>query len=240
MPMEIPAITKLNKPLVAIVIDDVSNGDNRGLQELLQNRVRVTYAVMPFFPDSKEKAKELSDQGYQVIVHMPMESYDGLKQWLGPKPIRVDLKEKEIIDDLSEAFAQIPNAQGMNNHMGSKVTDDVRIMSSIMGFLNKKQYFFLDSKTGLNKEASVVAKVYNVNYLKRDVFLDENNSIIQIKKQLALAIYLAKRHGYAIAIGHVGITGNNTSRAIIEMLPEFHSNGVELVNLNKIMQYSTH
>lgn len=235
---EIPVTAKLNKPSVAIVIDDVSNGDNRGMQELLENDIRVTY--MPFFPNSKEKAKELSDRGYQIIVHMPMESYDGLKEWLGPKPIRVDFNEKEIMEDLTEAFTAIPTAQGMNNHMGSKVTDDVRVMSSVMNFLNKKQFFFLDSKTGMNKKASVIAKVYHVNYLKRDIFLDENNSLNAIKKQLALAINLAKRHGYAIAIGHVGNTGMNTSRAIIETLPEFHRNGVELVSLNKIIRNTTH
>lgn len=222
-------------PLAAIVIDDVANGDPRGEEKLINSNIPLTFAVMPFMPTSHREAQNLAEKGYQVIVHMPMESYDGLKKWLGPKPVTIDLSHEKIWNNLKEAFDENPYAYGLNNHMGSKATSDERVMRAVFEYLQKNGKFFLNSRTGKNCDISKLVKVYNIKYLRRDVFLDEINSKDSIKKQLALVIKTAKRQGTAVAIGHIGITGNNTAQALKEMLPEFHKNGVYLVTLDDLL-----
>jgi polysaccharide deacetylase 2 family uncharacterized protein YibQ len=45
-------------------------------------------------------------------------------------------------------------------------------------------------------------KNYGLAYIARDVFLDHEADVHEIKKQIKRAIAIAKRSGSAIAIGH--------------------------------------
>ncbi|MGQ9511599.1 divergent polysaccharide deacetylase family protein [Thermodesulfitimonas sp.] len=60
-----------------------------------------------------------------------------------------------------------------------------------------------------------------------------------LKEQLRMAARLAQKRGSAVAIGHVGITGANTARAIREMIPELEAQGIELVYLSNVLAGST-
>ena len=48
---------------------------------------------------------------------------------------------------LEGSFSQLPQAVGMNNHMGSLATADQRVMNLIMEYLQSTRRFYLDSRT---------------------------------------------------------------------------------------------
>ena len=82
-----------------------------------------------------------------------------------------------------------------------------------------------------------LAKKYNVPYANRNIFLDNENNLEYILGQLEKTEKIALKHGYAIAIGHVGAEGGeNTARAILDTIPKIKEMGVEIVPLHEIYE----
>ncbi len=75
-------------------------------------------------------------------------------------------------------------------------------ISSTFIDLKKEGFVFIDSRTTNKTVVPKVAKAYHRPYISRDVFLDNVQEPKAIIKQLKEAIDIAKKRGYAIAIGH--------------------------------------
>ncbi|WP_307786948.1 divergent polysaccharide deacetylase family protein [Pseudogracilibacillus auburnensis] len=113
------------------MIDDLGN-NMKGTDEILNLPIPLTVAIMPFMPTTKRDAELAHKNGHEVIVHMPMEPQRGKKSWLGPGAITSDLSDEEVRQRVLDAFTDVPHAVGMNNHMGSKITEDERIMKIVL------------------------------------------------------------------------------------------------------------
>ncbi|MCT4606917.1 MAG: divergent polysaccharide deacetylase family protein [Marinisporobacter sp.] len=229
--------TKTNsKPAgyVALVIDDLGyHGD--GTDELLKLNIPITAAVMPFSPFTKSDAEAAYKAGIEVIMHIPMEPVVGKKEWLGPRGITCDLSDEEIKLRIKDGLEEINYAVGMNNHMGSKATQDGRVMGDILTIAKGKNLFFLDSKTNPNSIVEDVAAKLDVSYFERDIFLDNVKNQQTIEKQLEKLKRVALEKGYAIGIGHVGAEGGTiTINAIKNMIPVLEREGIEFVNISKL------
>lgn len=68
--------------------------------------------------------------------------------------------------------------------------------------MQEENLTFVDSRTIGNSKAPEIFKKYNIQLLSRDVFLDNSLNKSEIREQLRKAVGVAKKHGYAIAIGH--------------------------------------
>lgn len=198
---------------VSIVIDDFGN-NMKGTERMLSLPIPLTIAVMPFLPSTKQDAKTAHQKGHEVIIHMPMEPIKGKKEWLGPKAITTDLSDDEIRNRVEEAIQDVPHAIGMNNHMGSKVTADKRIMRIILASCKKHGLFYLDSKTNANSVVSQIGKELGVPILENQLFFDDIYTSSHITKQAQLLVKQIQEKPVVIAIGHVGPPGEITSRVI--------------------------
>ena len=99
-------------------------------------------------------------------------------------------------------LAQLPSIEGVNNHMGSKATEDRALMTIIFKMIKKKGLFFVDSMTAHNTICEGLADEMGLAFGKRDVFLDNINTREEITKQIMVLAQKARRRGYAVAIGH--------------------------------------
>ncbi|QZY55681.1 divergent polysaccharide deacetylase family protein [Crassaminicella profunda] len=219
---------------VALVIDDLGyHGD--GTDDLLKINIPITAAVMPFSPFTKSDAEAAYKAGIEVIMHVPMEPIVGKKEWLGPRGITCDLSDEEIKLRIKEGLEEIKYATGMNNHMGSKATQDQRVMKDILAIAKDKNLFFLDSKTNPNSVVADIGEELDVPCFGRDVFLDNVKSQKTIEKQLEKLKCIALEKGYAIGIGHVGAEGGKvTISAIRNMVPVLEREGIEFINLSRL------
>lgn len=231
IPPPAPKITQTG-PMLAIVIDDMGR-DMNVLRELVQVGAPVTVAVLPNLKHSKETATEAHSKGLEVILHLPMEPKDlkgndpgkgALLTAMGPEEIR-----KRMEADLSE----VPYAKGINNHMGSRFTEDKDDMRTVLKALKERGMYFLDSRTSSATVAGRLARELGVKNFDRNVFLDNNRDVDYIKKQLAEAISISKKRGKAIAIGH---PHPETIQALKESVSELNSNGVRAVPLSELME----
>jgi hypothetical protein len=134
------------------------------------------------------------------MVHLPLEAVGYTHS--EPKTLRVRSSKKKIEARVDEIKAEFPQIHYYNNHTGSKFTANKRVMMYLVGYMKKKHLHFVDSRTTVSTKAGVVSKALHVKLLSRDIFLDNVAQPKQIIEQLKKAVKLAKKSGYAIAIGH--------------------------------------
>lgn len=219
---------------LAVIIDDFGNGQ-KGTREMLNLPVKLTVAVMPFLSTSRIDAERAYRMGHDVILHMPMEPKQGKKKWLGPGAITSKMTDEEIRKRMEEAIDQIPHAIGVNNHMGSKITSDERIMSIVLDVCKERGLFFIDSRTHYNSVASKLAELKGMPILENDIFLDDVQTVRHITKQLKSAAKLAEDNKSCIAIGHVGISGKRTATALKNSIPALKDT-IEFVGVSELIK----
>lgn len=229
--------TDLNsKGYIILIIDDFGNhGD--GTDEMIDLNIPITAAVMPFMPYSSADAKAAHNANLEVILHLSMEPNVGKKEWLGPRGITCDLSNEDIKAIVYDGLNEVKYAVGINNHMGSKATQDKRVMRAILEVAKEKNLFFVDSKTSPNSVISEIAKELNVPCFSRDVFLDGTKDTNHIRNQILKLGDIAFKKGYAIGIGHVGIEGGKpTAQAIKSAYPLLAEKGIRFITVTQLME----
>ena len=228
------------KPMLALVIDDFGGYDRSGVETMLSIGAPLTCAVMPLCENSKEDATRAKEHGHEVILHMPMEAHIKLPDnWYGNICIRNYDNEENVTKKLDTAIESMGEVKGANIHIGSGVSRNPRLMKAIYDYMKRKNMFFLDSRTIVSNVCEEYCASNHMAYLGRDVFLeaDKNKSYGAVLRNLQEACDKAKEQGYSVAIGHVGAEGGeNTARAIRDMLPKIQEMGIEIVPLSKIYE----
>lgn len=219
---------------IAIVIDDFGQYNTDGVKEIFSLDIPVTCAVMPNLENTRIHAEEAAKLGNEVIVHLPLEPVKGKKEWLGPGSITTNMSEEEIKKRARNDFDGVPYAVGFNNHMGSAVTANDKIMRSILQAALEKEFFVLDSRTTDKTRIPALSDELGITYLERTVFLDDIKNLNHVKKQLLKLSQEALKRGKAIGIGHVGQGGKITAQALKEMIPIMEEMGLEFVYLSEM------
>ena len=186
--------------MLAVIIDDA--GYNLGeLQAFLDLPGPLTIAVLPNLPHSREAARRVLAAGKDLILHCPMEATGGEDP--GPGALRTDQSPAEVDLRLAAAFASVPGALGMNNHMGSRATADEALMRTVLGFLRREGKLFVDSRTTADTVGPRLAGELGVPFLQRDIFVDESTAGTDIAAAFSKGIAEARARGQAVLIGHV-------------------------------------
>jgi uncharacterized protein len=218
----------------AIVIDDFGN-QMQGTQDMLNLPIPITVAVMPFLPTTKQDAELAHSRGKDVIIHMPMEPVKGKKSWLGPGAITSDLSDQEVRKRVEAAVDEVPYAIGMNNHMGSKITSDPKIMRIILEVCKERNLFFLDSKTTGKSVVGKLCVELGVPTASNNLFFDDVYTMEHIMKQAELFKKKLQKEDQLIAIGHVGPPGKKTAFALKKIIPELDGK-VEFVPVKELVK----
>ncbi len=191
----------------------------------------VAFAVLPFLPKSSETAAAFNRTGHEVWLHLPMEATGGENP--GPGAVRVDMTPDEVRRTVHSALNSVPHAVGVNNHMGSRATADLRTMTWVMQELSARGVAFLDSRTTVQTVAESAARAQGVPTGRRHVFLDNERSRPAIEAQLDEAEYRARADGEAVAIGHL----NAVMVEVLEArLPVIGRRGIDLVRPSELMR----
>ncbi len=221
---------------LAIIIDDFGYG-GEGTGEMLALDIPFTAAVMPFSEQTAQDLQQAVSAGKDVIIHMPMEALTGKKEWVGKKGIFCDMSETDIRQRMAEAYEVIPQAIGVNNHMGSAVMENERILDVVLDVVKEKQGVFVDSVTTPNSKCGALAEQKGISYFKRDVFLDSTDSVQKVEQQLRKAAEIAKKNGVAVAIGHVGPEGGMVTVQALQNLKEpLQKEGISFVKVSELSE----
>ena len=217
-------------PRLAIILDDFGT-DRSAADSVFALPYPLTLSFLPFHPDSREIAEEAHRRGYQVMLHLPMQSLGN--EMSESQQLYSGMTSSQISEVVSAMLQNVPYAVGVNNHQGSLATTDGPLMADLMAILRERNLFFIDSRTTAATLAYDAAQNARVRCAFRNVpFLDDVEEVSAIRRQLQLALRDAQERGEAIAIGH---PHPETLRALSEFLPQAEAQGVHLVHASDLV-----
>ena len=218
-PSPVPEPQKPAKTIYIILDDGGHNLEQ--LKPFLEFPGKLTVAVLPHLAYSAEAAEAVHAAGKTVILHQPMEAIG--KNNPGPGAIYVSMNSDEVKSILRKNLDSVPHAEGLNNHMGSAATMDLKVMDSVMEVVKKRGIFFIDSFTHSKSVCSEVAEKHGLAIAKRDVFLDNVDTKEKIMEAINQGKETADKKGYAVMIGHVW--SQELADTMMEIYPDFIEEG---------------
>ena len=217
---------------VAIIVDDMGSSLKEA-NELLSIGIPITFSIIPGLQKAKGVAEAAKASGHDVMVHIPMEPQGYPNQKLEANGLLVAYSEEEIVSRSEMLLAAVPDAVGANNHMGSRFTESEEKMSPVLGVLKKHGLFFIDSRTSPRSKGFELSHKMGLKSATRNVFLDNEQDVAAIKKQLNSAALMARKKGGVIAICHPHPA---TIAALKEAVPELQKTGIRFVPAGKLVR----
>jgi len=218
-------------PKVAFIIDDLGYETEIAIKMMVLD-FPLTLSILPFLKYSEYIAEEGKKNNREIMLHLPMEANNSSTD-PGPGAIKSYMSEEEIRQTVRGSIFNFPYVIGVNNHMGSKITEDREIMKIILEEIRRYDLFFIDSITTRNSIAYQVAQEMGVKTAVRTVFLDNESDMEYIKGQMLEVQEVALKDGEAIAIGHSRI---NTFYVLKRMIPELIKAGIEIVPVSELVK----
>ncbi|MAF68073.1 MAG: hypothetical protein CMH25_01855 [Micavibrio sp.] len=216
---------------IAIVIDDLGMNIKQS-QRAINFDVPLTLAFLPYAKRAREFMNEAALKSHDIIIHMPMEPMSETVD-AGENVLRSNMSADEIKAALDESLAGLSHFDGLNNHMGSKFTQNREALSTVMAYLKARNLYFLDSRTIGNSQGQIVAQEVGVPTLSRDVFLDHEESSDFVKRALSKLEKIANEKGQAIAIGH---PKEVTLDVLEKWITDAKSRGFEIVTVSDLLK----
>ncbi len=218
-------------PKVAIIIDDLGY-DRFIAKKFLALDGVFTFSVLPHGPFTKRIAKAAAAKGYDIMLHLPMEPIEYPSVNPGPGALLTSMSPDELIEQLRKDLDDVPSIKGVNNHMGSRMTTVSTQMYQIFSILKQRNLFFIDSRSTAKTVCEPSARLLQIPFAQRDVFIDHVPDTEFIRKQLRLLVKIAKRKGVAVGIAH---PHKITYKILSQELPELKKK-VQLVPASSIVK----
>jgi polysaccharide deacetylase 2 family uncharacterized protein YibQ len=219
-----------HRPLVAIIIDDLGYDKKIAIKFSKLNAV-LTFSILPHSPFQKTIAHLSREKGFDIMLHLPMEPVEYPDVNPGPGTLLTSMTPDQLTRQLENDLDAVPFIKGVNNHMGSKMTAASSQMYQIFTILKKRGLYFVDSRTTVETLCKPSARLFQIPFAQRDVFLDHVATVEFIRKQLNELVRIAQHNGYAVGIGH---PHSLTYQVLREMLPELQKK-VRLVPASEIV-----
>lgn len=220
-----------NQPMITIVLDDVGVAPQHA-EMAVALPAPIVLSIMTYAKNAATLAKEAHAKGHEIMVHMPMQPVNTAVN-PGPNALTVGLEADELRRRIDWGLGRFKGYVGFNNHMGSRFTQDAAGMRVVLEEAKRRGLLFLDSKTIAGSVGDRLAAEMGVTHIARDVFLDDDMSEAAVARQLAAAEAIARRQGYAVAIGH---PHPGTIAVLKRWLPEAKARGFAIVPLTTIIK----
>lgn len=217
---------------VAVIVDDMGSSLNEA-RALLAINMPMTFAIIPGLPKVKSVAAAAKSAGRDVMVHIPMEPQGYPNKRLELNGLLVSQSEAEITSRTEALLNSVPEAVGANNHMGSRFTEQEEKMLPVLKVLKGRGLFFIDSRTSPRSIGYAAAERLGLKAATRNVFLDNLQDVVAIKKQLYAAAEMARKNGGVIVICHPHTT---TITALREAMPELQRAGILFISARELVR----
>lgn len=219
-----------NNVRVILVIDDL--GIVKGTTKaMIDMDAPLTLSFLPYASGVAAQVNDAYEKGHDILVHIPM----GPKGDADPGPHALLSSEsiKEQMDDIDYNLNQFSNYIGINNHMGSRFSEDAEAVNRLLTVIKDEGLLVLDSKTTNKSLIEDMALDKDIPVTNRDVFLDNVRDEAYIMGQLAELERVAKQKGTAIAIGH---PYKETVSALKKWIPTLEEKGITIVPISQTVK----
>lgn len=219
-------------PIIAIVIDDMGVDRKRSRHMWEDVPGPLTLSFMSYADDLPEQTQAAKKSGHELMLHMSMEPSNAAID-PGPNVLMTAMADSEIKSLTDWGLNRFSGFVGVNNHMGSRFTEDAHAMGVVLSEVKDRGLLFLDSRTSPKSVGRSVARDLGMPVLERNVFLDNDNDVDKVRHQLEQVERLARKQGFAIAIGH---PRDATIAALKTWVPDAISRGLNIVPVSMLLK----
>jgi polysaccharide deacetylase 2 family uncharacterized protein YibQ len=230
-----PGAAAVETPRIAIIIDDIGYTLSIG-RRVTRLPGPISIGVLPETPRGKLLAEEAHAAGKDVLLHLPLQALreDGQQE---PGGITLDMSRNEFARVFAQDMKSVPHAVGVNSHRGSLLTQHPGHMNWLMEEIAQfGNLIFVDSYTTHESIALSVASEFGIPAVKRDVFLDPDESPETVAREFERLKALARKNGLAVGIGHPYLA---TIELLEQRLPELAAEGIELISISELVHLKT-
>jgi hypothetical protein len=228
-PPETPPLKPL--PRVALIIDDLGY-DRQAAERLTELNAPFTFAILPHSPHQEAIARAAHARGLEIILHLPMEPVEYPDVNPGPGTLLAAMSPDELLRVLEEDLRAVPHIRGVNNHMGSRLTARSEQLYQVFSVLKRRGLYFVDSRTTEETVCRPSARLFELPFAQRDIFIDHVHEPAAVRRQLREMVRTARLKGEAVAIGHPHPV---TLAVLREELPELRRQ-VEIVPASRLVR----
>jgi uncharacterized protein len=227
-----PKTERTESGRIALVIDDFGDRKDGLVQAFFDLKTPVTVSIIPGRKYSSTLATEAVKKGHETMLHLTMEPID--------KKVRDDgyiiltgMSRSQIQTVIDRSLKDVPGVLGVNNHMGSKATQDRAVMTPVLQTIGDRGLFFMDSYTIAASAAFPLARELGVRTARRDVFLDAVRDAGTIRAKFDELARKARKNGSAIGLGHCH---QAMFDVLSEEIPRLEAKGYRFAFLSEIVQ----
>ena len=228
-----PAVRKPAGPMAAIIIDDLGYS-LEAVENIQAVGCPVTVAILPYAALTEETIRLAEACGFEIMLHLPLESVEEKNGAPAVAGTTFEgMSDAEVRAAVEKALARVPGARGVNNHTGSFVTAEARVMRPLFEVLKSRRLYFIDSRTTNSSVAYDEARKAGVRAAVRNVFLDAEPGEERIGEKLEELLRLAKKNGRAVGICH---PKRESLAALAMQIGLAEASGVKLVFASEIVE----
>ncbi|RJQ66031.1 MAG: divergent polysaccharide deacetylase family protein [Desulfobacteraceae bacterium] len=233
-PAPLPQLPANQPPMVAIIIDDIGY-DRHVAEQFMSLDASLTLSLLPNGPFSQAISAQARSKGLEIMLHLPMEPNEYPEVNPGSDALLAGMTPDELIAQLDKNIARLSGIKGVNNHMGSRISASSEQMRQIFSILKMRGLFYVDSRTSADTVAQGSARLLQLPFAERDIFIDHLDNAEFIRSQLNRLVQRALKQGYAIGIAHPYQT---TYRVLRESMPQLKER-VTLVPASLVVEHVT-
>jgi polysaccharide deacetylase 2 family uncharacterized protein YibQ len=229
-----PVNEQAHRPVIAIIVDDLGYRPDMD-RRIVELPGAVTCAFLPHTPHAARLAGVAAASGKEIMLHLPMQALDQGRDADGM--LHLGMTREEFVATVRDGLDFLPQVRGVNNHMGSLLTQSPLRMQWLMEEIKSRDgLYFVDSFTSLRSVAWRVAQTNRLPSARRDVFLDASRDPALIRAQFDTLLERARRNGFAVAIAH---PYPETVAFLEQRLAALDEAGVELLPVSRLIERRT-
>ena len=120
---------------IALIIDDLGYRPQNDKRAILLDG-QIAFAFLPGTPNAEKLASLAHKSHKEVMLHLPMQAEQSVAQ--ETDVLTMDMDKEQFIQSVEKSLSLIPFVSGINNHMGSLLTQSEKHMHWLMSFITTK------------------------------------------------------------------------------------------------------
>ena len=219
------------KGKIALIIQDFGRKYNESISDFLKLPFNFTIAIVPGRPHSRTVLQEAAQYDKEIMINLPMEP----KNIMGEREkfmLMNSMNNSQLRSLMEDVFAELPDARGLNNYLGSLATENVRLMRNLANILKSNRMYFVDSITSTKSKAFDTMSDLRVRTKKRDIIIDTEPIRERILYQLELLQEASKDENSVV----IGIANDHeiTLDVLATEITKLEKKGFEFVFISEL------
>jgi polysaccharide deacetylase 2 family uncharacterized protein YibQ len=197
-----PLITEANvrpgAPRIAIVIGGLGLSSTTTNQAIAELPAAVSLAFAPYGDDLPAQVARARDVGHEVLLQLPMETFDYPTNNPGPHTLLTALEPAQNLDHLAWLMSRFTGYVGVTNFLGGKFLANEAVFGPVLREIGNRGLIFFDDGTSPRSLASGLGANFAVAGTKADVVIDATTRSEAIEAALNKLEAVAREKNLAV------------------------------------------